>query len=56
MVISTRWGFRAWIHVRAFNLTEPPWYGPVCLVVWEGGSREAPLYPDSVKTRQHTGN
>ena len=28
------------------NLTEPPWYGPVCPVVWEGRSREAPPYPD----------
>ncbi len=25
---------------------EPPWYGPVCPVVWEGRSREAPPYPD----------
>ncbi len=25
---------------------EPPWYGPVCPVVWEGWSREAPPYPD----------
>ena len=22
---------------------EPPWYGPVCLVVWEGRGRETPL-------------
>ena len=27
---------------------EPPWYGPVCPVVWEGRSREAPPYPDQV--------
>jgi hypothetical protein len=46
MVISMHWGFRVWIRVQAFNFTEPPWYGPVCPVVWEGGSREAPLYPD----------
>lgn len=26
--------------------TEPPWYGPVCPVVWEGRSREASSYPD----------
>jgi predicted nuclease of restriction endonuclease-like (RecB) superfamily len=26
--------------------TEPPRYGPVCQVVWEGWSREAPSYPD----------
>ena len=25
---------------------EPPWYGPVCPVVWEGRSREASPYPD----------
>ena len=25
------------------QLLEPPWYGPVCQVVWEGRSREAPL-------------
>ena len=25
---------------------EPPWYGPVCPVVWEGGGRKAPPYPD----------
>ena len=28
------------------NPIEPPWYGPVCPVVWEGRSREAPPYPD----------
>ena len=22
---------------QAFNDAEPPWYGPVCQVVWEGG-------------------
>ena len=26
---------------------EPPWYGPVCPVVWEGRHREVPPYPDS---------
>ena len=25
---------------------EPPWYGPVCPVVWEGWCREASPYPD----------
>src|SRR6476620_3597381 len=33
-------------HRRSLNLIEPPWYGPVCPVVWEGRSREAPPYPD----------
>jgi hypothetical protein len=28
------------------NSVEPPWYGPVCPVVWEGRCREAPPYPD----------
>ena len=25
---------------------EPPWYGPVRPVVWEGWRREVPPYPD----------
>jgi hypothetical protein len=29
-----------------FNPVEPPWYGPVCPVVWEGRHREVPPYPD----------
>jgi len=28
------------------NPIEPPWYGPVCPVVWEGRCREAFPYPD----------
>src|SRR5512144_283173 len=28
------------------NPVEPPWYGPVCPVVWEGRCREMPPYPD----------
>jgi hypothetical protein len=28
------------------NSIEPPWYGPVCPVVWEGWRREASPYPD----------
>ena len=28
------------------NPIEPPWYGPVCPVVWEGRRREAFPYPD----------
>ena len=31
---------------RPLNSIEPPWYGPVRPVVWEGRSREAPPYPD----------
>ena len=29
-----------------FNPVEPPWYGPVCPVVWEGRHREVSPYPD----------
>ena len=28
------------------NSIEPPWYGPVCPVVWEGWHREVSPYPD----------
>jgi hypothetical protein len=28
------------------NPVEPPWYGPVCPVVWEGRRREVLPYPD----------
>ena len=31
------------------NPIEPPWYGPVCPVVWEGRRREAPPYPDHLE-------
>jgi hypothetical protein len=31
-----------------FNPVEPPWYGPVCPVVWEGRHREVSPYPDLV--------
>ena len=34
------------------NPIEPPWYGPVCPVVWEGRSREAPPYPDLLRGRR----
>src|SRR3954469_22604265 len=43
---STRSGFLAWRPRQPLNRIEPPWYGPVCPVVWEGRSREAPPYPD----------
>src|SRR5215472_19210977 len=36
-------------HCRTLNSIEPPWYGPVCPVVWEGRSREAPPYPDQAQ-------
>jgi len=31
---------------QVHNPVEPPWYGPVCPVVWEGRCREASPYPD----------
>jgi hypothetical protein len=46
MLTSTRSAFLDWRHRQPLNLIEPPWYGPVCPVVWEGRSREAPSYPD----------
>ena len=33
-----------------FNPSEPPWYGPICLVVWEGKAREGLPYPESTQT------
>jgi hypothetical protein len=33
------------------NSVEPPWYGPVCPVVWEGRCREAPPIPIDGATR-----
>ena len=33
------------------NSVEPPWYGPVCPVVWEGRHREMPPYPDQSQLR-----
>jgi RNA-directed DNA polymerase len=46
--IFARSTFPDWRCHRPHNLTEPPWYGPVCPVVWEEGSREAPSYPDQL--------
>ena len=34
------------------NPIEPPWYGPVCPVVWEGRRREASPYPDQSAQEQ----
>jgi hypothetical protein len=30
------------------NSIEPPWYGPVCPVVWEGWHRDVSPYPDPI--------
>src|SRR5205807_7879486 len=34
------------MSLSKLNPVEPPWYGPVCPVVWEGWRREASPYPD----------
>jgi hypothetical protein len=34
------------MSLLTLNPIEPPWYGPVCPVVWEGRCRKAPPYPD----------
>jgi hypothetical protein len=34
------------MFLSKLNPIEPPWYGPVCPVVWEGRRREASPYPD----------
>jgi hypothetical protein len=34
------------MFLTRLNPVEPPWYGPVRPVVWEGWRREASPYPD----------
>src|ERR1700674_495873 len=34
------------LFLPQLNSIEPPWYGPVCPVVWEGWHREVSPYPD----------
>src|SRR6516225_7942902 len=43
--ISTVSVFPASTFLPTLNPIEPPWYGPVCPVVWEGW-REVSPYPD----------
>src|SRR3954467_6999919 len=50
---STRSAFPDWRPSQLLNSIEPPWYGPVCPVVWEGRSREAPPYPDLCNERRN---
>ena len=38
--------FPASTFLPTLNLIEPPWYGPVCPVVWEGWRCEVSPYPD----------
>ena len=33
------------MFLPTLNPIEPPWYGPVCPVVWEGWRREVSPYP-----------
>src|SRR6516225_5556007 len=42
--------FPASMFLPTLNLIEPPWYGPVCPVVWEGWRREVSPYPDPCPT------
>jgi hypothetical protein len=44
--ISSRSVFPESMRPPKPNSVEPPWYGPVCPVVWEGWRREASPYPD----------
>ena len=44
--ISSRSVFPKSMRPPKPNSVEPPWYGPVCPVVWEGWRREASPYPD----------
>ena len=44
--ISTRSVFPESARPPKLNSVEPPRYGPVCQVVWEGRRREASPYPD----------
>src|SRR5262245_3425798 len=44
--ISTVSVFPASTFLPTLNPIEPPWYGPVCPVVWEGWRREVSPYPD----------
>ena len=44
--ISTRSASPDSTPLLRLNPDEPPWYGPVCPVVWEGWHREVPPYPD----------
>jgi hypothetical protein len=46
MSISTRSVCPDSLRRSRLNSIEPPRYGPVCQVVWEGRRREAPPYPD----------
>jgi hypothetical protein len=44
--VAEKLAFLGWRPRQPSDSIEPPWYGPVCPVVWEGRSREAPPYAD----------
>jgi hypothetical protein len=52
--ISSRSVFPESMHPSKPNSVEPPWYGPVCPVVWEGWRREASPYPDQSTSTGHS--
>ena len=52
--ISTVSVFGASMFLLKLNPIEPPWYGPVCPVVWEGRRREASPYPDHLPLRSRS--
>jgi hypothetical protein len=52
--ISTASVFGASMFLLKLNPIEPPWYGPVCPVVWEGRRREASPYPDHLPLRSRS--
>ena len=41
------------MSLSKLNPVEPPWYGPVCPVVWEGWYREVSPYPDHGAITDH---
>ena len=45
-MFSTISAFPGSTLLQRLNPVEPPWYGPVCQVVWEGRRREVSPYPD----------
>jgi hypothetical protein len=45
IITSTHSAFLVSPTFQMLNFIEPPWWGPVCPVVWEGRSREAPPIP-----------
>jgi hypothetical protein len=51
IITSTHSAFLVSPTFQMLNFIEPPWWGPVCPVVWEGRSREAPLSRSLAESR-----